>query len=210
LHARVISRRRGVEVEEVAMKTWMSVATVVCAIGAGSAALATSQEKPATSKPAATGAMQDQKTAKPAGADSAFMKTAAMDGMAEVELGRLAMQNAESSDVKQFAQRMVDDHGKANGELKSLAAQKNVTLPTELDAKHKAMHDKLSKMSGAAFDTAYMSHMVTDHKEAVALFQREAKSGTDADTKAFAEKTLPTLREHMKMAQDVSAKTKKK
>ena len=92
----------------------------------------------------------------------------------------------------------------------SLASQKSVTLPTELDAKHKAMHDKLSKLSGAGFDKAYMSHMVTAHKEAVALFEREAKNGTDAEAKSFAEKTLPTLREHLKMAQDVSQRANKK
>lgn len=191
------------------MKTLISALTIVCGMGAGSASVAIAQEKPATPKPAATAGMDDKKTAKP-GADSAFMRTAAMDGMAEVDHGRLAVQNAESSDVKQFAQRMVDDHGKANSELKSLASQKSVTLPIELDAKHKAMHDKLSKLSGAGFDKAYMSHMVTAHKEAVALFEREAKNGTDAEAKSFAEKTLPTLREHLKMAQDVSQRANKK
>jgi putative membrane protein len=142
----------------------------------------------------------------PAAADITFMKTAAMDGMAEVEHGKLAAQQAASSDVKQFAQRMVDDHSKAGDELKGLATQKHVTLATALDAKHKAMQDKLSKLNGTAFDTAYMSHMVTAHKEAVMLFQREAKTGKDAETKAWAEKTLPTLQEHLKMAQEVSSR----
>jgi putative membrane protein len=108
--------------------------------------------------------------------------------------------------VKQFAERMVDDHGKTNTELKSLAAQKNVTLPTELDAKHKAMQDKLSKLSGAAFDRAYMAHMVNAHKDAVALFEKQARSGNDAELKAFAEKKLPTIQQHLKMAQDLNAK----
>ena len=79
-----------------------------------------------------------------------------------------------------------------------------MTLPTELDAKHKAMQDKLSKLKGQAFDKAYMTHMVTAHKQAVTLFQQEAKSGKDAETKAFAEKTLPTLQAHLKMAQEKS------
>jgi len=191
------------------MKAWFSVAATVGALVIGPAALASTQSKPAATKPAATGAAQDTKAAKPsAGADSTFMKTAAMDGMAEVEHGRLAAQNAASDEVKQFAQRMVDDHGKANDELKALASQKNVTLPTELDAKHKAMQDKLSKLKGQAFDKAYMTHMVTAHKQAVTLFQQEAKSGKDAETKAFAEKTLPTLQEHLKMAQGISGKSK--
>lgn len=191
------------------MKTWLSVAAMVCAMTVGSLALGRSQDKPATMRPGATGAPQDPKAAKPAmSADSTFMRTAAVDGMAEVEHGKLAAEHAASNDVKQFGQRMVDDHGKANAELKSVAAQKNVTLPTELDAKHKAMQAKLSKLKGAAFDSAYMAHMVSAHKEAVTLFQREAKSGKDAEVKAFAEKTLPTLQEHFKMAQDLSAKNK--
>ena len=84
---------------------------------------------------------------------------------------------------------------KANDELKGLAAKKNVTLPASLDAKHKALQQKLEKQKGAAFDSAYMEEMVKDHQQAVALFQREAKSGKDPDTKAWAEKTLPTLQE---------------
>ena len=177
------------------MKTWCGVAAIVCAMTV--APMATIQTQ------------QDPKAAKPTtGADSTFMKTAAMDGMAEVEHGQLAAKNAASNEVKQFAQRMVDDHGKANAELKSLAAQKNVTLPTELNGKHKAMQDKLSKLKGAAFDSAYMAHMAMAHKEAVTLFQREAKAGKDAETKAFAAKTLPTLQEHLKLAQDLNAKHK--
>jgi putative membrane protein len=161
------------------------------------------QGKPAPGKPAPDPA------AKPAASpDSAFMRQAAMANMAEVALGQAAAKNAASGDVKQFAQRMVDDHSKALDELKSLASKKSVTLPTELDAKHKGVGDKLSKQQGAAFDTAYMSHMVSAHAEAVGLFEREAKSGKDPDAKAWAEKTLPTVKEHHKMAQDVRAKVK--
>ena len=163
-----------------------------------------SSDRPATTdqKPTA-----DAKTA--ASADSAFMHTAAIGGMAEVELGKLAVANATSSDVKQFAQRMVDDHSKANDELKALAAQKNVKLPAELDAKHKAVVDKLAKQKGAGFDAAYMSEMVNDHNTDVALFQKESKSGKDAETKAWAAKTLPTLQDHQKMAKEIHAKTGK-
>jgi putative membrane protein len=189
------------------MRAWFGVAAMVCTMTVGST-LVNGQDKPATTQPGTAGTPQDAKAKPTAGADSMFMRTAALDGMAEVEHGKLAAQNAASGEVKQFGQRMVDDHGKANTELKGLASQKNVTLPAELDAKHKAMHDKLSKLNGAAFDGAYMAHMATAHKEAVALFQREAKSGSDADLRAFAEKTLPTLQEHLKMAQDLSAKHK--
>jgi putative membrane protein len=184
------------------LKTWVIGTAVVCAWATCQVMTVQAQEKPM--KPATQGSAM---AASAPAADATFMKTAAMDGMAEVEHGKLAAQQAASSDVKQFAQRMVDDHSKAGDELKALASQKQVQLPTALDAKHKAMQDKLAKLNGAAFDTAYMSHMVTAHKEAVMLFQREAKTGKDADTKAWAEKTLPTLQDHLKMAQDVSSKT---
>jgi putative membrane protein len=141
-----------------------------------------------------------------AGADSMFAKEAAIGGMAEVEMGQLAATKAQSPDVKQFGQRMVDDHGKANSELKSLASQKKWTLPYELDQKHKATRDKLEKMSGAQFDHAYMAEMVADHNKDVASFSRESKTGKDAELKAWAAKTLPTLQEHQKMAKEVSSK----
>ena len=90
--------------------------------------------------------------------------------------------------------------------MKSLAAQKNVTLPTALDQQHQADVDKLSKLSGAAFDREYMSMMVKDHVEDVAEFEREAATGSDSDVKAWAGRTVPTLRQHLQMAQDAAAK----
>jgi putative membrane protein len=99
---------------------------------------------------------------------------------------------------------MVDDHGKANDELKTLAQNKSITLPTTLDPKHKATVDRLSKLSGDAFDRAYMTEMLKDHRKDVAAFKTESTSGKDADIKAFASKTLPTLEEHLKMAQDTN------
>jgi putative membrane protein len=185
-----------------------SVVAILFAMSIGPAAIARHQE-PASAKPSAP-KQNPKSTEATMNADSAFMRTAAMDGTAEVEHGKLAAQNAASDDVKQFGQRMVDDHGKANAELKSLASKKGVTLPAELDAKHKAMQDKLSKLNGAAFDSAYVAHMVAAHKDAVALFQREAQTGKDAETKAFAEKTLPTLQDHLKSAQALAAKRQPK
>ena len=143
-----------------------------------------------------------------AAADKAFVMEAAQGGMAEVELGRLATEKASNADVKQFGQRMVDDHGKANDELKGLASQKNVTLPTELDAKHKAARDRLSKLTGDAFDKAYMTDMVADHNKDVAAFTRASKTAKDADLKAWAGKTLPTLQEHQRLAKEVAGKVR--
>lgn len=151
----------------------------------------------------ATGARQKAPSGK-AQADQKFIIEAARGGMAEVELGKLAADKASSDQVKQFGQRMVSDHGKANDELKTIAGGKNITLPTDLDAKDKALHDRLSKLSGAQFDRAYMQAMVRDHRKDVNEFKRESTSGKDADVKAFASKTLPTLEEHLKLAQDAN------
>jgi putative membrane protein len=139
--------------------------------------------------------------ASPSKADQNFVTKAAKGGMAEVQLGKLAADKASNPEVKNFAQRMVDDHSKANDELKSIANQKNITLPTAVDAKDKATYDRLSRMSGAAFDRAYMQNMLNDHKTDVADFQYEARAGADTDVRTFASKTLPTLQEHLKMAE---------
>lgn len=143
------------------------------------------------------------------GADSTFITKAAVGGLAEVKLGQLATQKASSDDVKKFGQQMVDDHGKANDELKQLASSKGVTLPTDLDAKHQATYDRLSKLSGAEFDAAYMKEMVSDHHEDVNEFRQESTGGSDNDTKAWAAKTLPTLEHHLQMAESTNGKVKK-
>lgn len=136
--------------------------------------------------------------------DQKFIHEAAEGGMAEVELGRLAQEKASSAEVKSFGKRMVDDHSKANDELKSLAQSKKVTLPSDLDAKDKATRDRLSKLSGAAFDRAYMRTMLADHKKDVNEFRHESTSAKDPDVKSFAAKTLPTLEDHLKLAQDAN------
>jgi putative membrane protein len=136
-------------------------------------------------------------------ADKTFVTKAAEGGMAEVELGQLATQNAQSDEVKQFGQRMVDDHTKANDQLKQVAEQKGVPLPTDLSAKDKAEKDRLSKLKGEQFDRAYMQHMVMDHKKDVAEFKKESTAAKDSDVKNFAAQTLPTLEDHLKQAQQV-------
>jgi putative membrane protein len=145
-------------------------------------------------------------SAKPGTMDQRFMKEAAQGGMAEVELGKLAVQNASSDYVKKFGQRMVDDHSKANDKLKELASAKGVTLPQAPNAKQKATKDQLSKLSGEQFDKAYMRDMLKDHKQDIAAFQSESNTGHDADVKNFATQTLPTLRDHLKDAQGIAPK----
>jgi len=146
-----------------------------------------------------------QATPKPVSStDETFMLNTAKAGMAEVELGKLAAQNASSDSVKKFGQRMVDDHSKGNDELKTLAASKNVVLPSEVDAQDKAMKDKMAAMKGEAFDREYMAMMVAGHTKVVESFRTEAKSGQDADLKAWVTKTLPAIEAHLKLAQDTN------
>lgn len=141
-------------------------------------------------------------------ADAKFLREAADGGMAEVELGQLASEKASSGEVKQFGQRMIEDHGKANDELKQLATQKHVELPAEPSAKHKATRARLEKLSGEGFDKAYMADMLKDHKKDVAEFQHESTSAKDPDVKIFAAKTLPTLQDHLKQAQGLASGAK--
>jgi putative membrane protein len=141
--------------------------------------------------------------------DSAFAMKAAQGGMAEVQLGQLATQNASNPDVKAFGQRMIDDHTKANERLKAIAGQKGFTLPANVDAKDQATYDRLSKLRGLEFDRAYASDMVKDHREDIAEFEKEANGGNDPDLKRFAADTLPTLREHLSLAEKADAKVRK-
>lgn len=136
--------------------------------------------------------------------DRDFMRMAAQGGLTEVRLGEIAEKQAASDGVKQFGQQMVQDHSKANDELKALAASKGVTLPTTPGAKNEKVIATLSKLSGVAFDKAYVSDMVKDHKEDVSEFAKAAKKCKDPDVKAWAQKTLPTLQMHLKHVQSLT------
>ena len=146
----------------------------------------------ATGEQAGMGAMSSQ--------DQKFLMDAAMSGLKEVELGRVAAQQGTSDQVKQFGQMMVDHHTKANTELMSLASSKGVTLPTALDDKHREDVTKLSARSGAEFDREFSKMMLKDHDKAVSMFEKQSEKGGDADVKAFAAKALPTLQEHLRAA----------
>ena len=134
-------------------------------------------------------------------ADEGFVQKAAMGGIAEVDAGGMAQEKGSSQAVKDFGQKMVQDHSKANDELKQIATSKNMALPTAPDDKHKKAEAMLGAKTGAGFDRAFKAQMVADHKSTIALFQHEATSGSDPDLKAFAAKTLPDLKDHLKMAQ---------
>ena len=136
--------------------------------------------------------------------DNKFLKDAAIGGMIEVELGKIAAQKASSDAVKQFAQKMVDDHTKANEALKQVASRANINVPDALDSKHQSRVDKLSKLSGTEFDRAYIKDQLKDHQQDVKEFQNEAENGNQEEVKNFASKTLPTLQEHLSMAKELN------
>jgi putative membrane protein len=141
---------------------------------------------------------------------STFVVNAANGGMMEVQLGKLAQTNAASADVKKFGQRMIDDHSKANEELKAVAAQKNIAIPDSVSGDKHDMIAKLQDKKGKDFDEAYMDMMVDDHKEDIDEFEKAANNVKDADISGFASRTLPTLQEHLKMAQQIDSTMKHK
>ncbi|MBV9852628.1 MAG: DUF4142 domain-containing protein [Armatimonadetes bacterium] len=138
--------------------------------------------------------------------DLHFMKGAAQGGMAEVALGKVAMQNGSNPNVKQFGRQMVIDHSEANHALRRIAVNEGVALPKGLGAKNDALKRKLSRLHGAAFDRAYVKAMVMDHEEDLAEFQRESNHGKDKRVKTFAGKYLPVIQGHLMMAQDMAKK----
>ena len=138
--------------------------------------------------------------------DKAFAIKAATGGKHEVELGRMAATQASNSEVKAFANRMVQDHSRAGDELMQLTSRLGISLPAEEDITFKQMFDRLSKLKGADFDRAYMNEMVEDHKKDADEISTYASSGTNSDLKAWASKMLPTVREHLQLAQDLEQK----
>lgn len=154
----------------------------------------------------AHGSTVDTMGASHANQDQHFVHEAATGGMLEVELGRLAAERAASAEVKAFGQRMVTDHSKANQQLMQIATSKGITLAKALPADKQQERDRFARLSGAEFDRMYMDHMVKDHKKDVSEFEKQAEKGTDPALRTFAQQTLPTLREHLTLAQSLAGK----
>lgn len=138
--------------------------------------------------------------------DANFAMKAAQGGLTEVKAGQLAATKASNADVKAFGQQMVDDHSKANDQLKSIAQEEKMTLPTDLSGKQQSMYDKLSKLSGAEFDKAYVKAMVMDHQEDVKEFTKESNKGKDEKIKGFASQTLPIIQGHLDKIKGIQSK----
>jgi putative membrane protein len=137
--------------------------------------------------------------------DRNFIQKAAEANQAEVELGKLAQQNAASDAVKQFGQRMVQDHGNANTALMQLAENKGVKLDGKLGKQHAQLRDRLAKLQGANFDREYVKAMVKDHKQDVAEFRKMHSGAVDPNLKAWVDTTLPTLEDHLKTIEGIQS-----
>jgi putative membrane protein len=141
-----------------------------------------------------------QATSASGSADKDFIIEAAKGGMGEVEMGKVAGQKGKSAEVKSFGKQMVADHSKANNELKALAKKKGIALDVKPDTEN---------FSDSNFDKEYAKEMVKDHEKDVSAFEKETKNGKDADVKAWANKTLPTLKHHLQMSKDLQGKVGK-
>jgi putative membrane protein len=135
--------------------------------------------------------------------DTHFARAAALGGMAEIQLGKLAGARASNEVVKAFGERMVVQHGAAGDQLKAAAQKENITLPASPDSKEQQIYDRLARLSGSAFDRAYAKDMVEDHEKDLADFQNEANNGQDENIKAFAAQTIPMIQEHLNQARDM-------
>jgi putative membrane protein len=183
---------------------WLRMSLMVLALIAFAGVAVAEEGQQASAQQSGADANTSGAQAKVSATAQKFVKEAAQGSMAEVELGNLAKDKASKDEVKQFAERMVQDHSKANEELKSIAQQKNIALPTDLPAKEKAHKEKLASLSGDEFDREYMRQMLKDHRKDVNEFKRASKNVKDEDIQNFAQKTLPTLQDHLKQAQQVA------
>ncbi|HKO90945.1 MAG TPA: DUF4142 domain-containing protein [Polyangiaceae bacterium] len=140
-----------------------------------------------------------------AAAPQDFVKKAGVAGLYEVRAAELARDKAQSENVRAFANMMLDDHRKANEELRGLAKKRSWNMPSEMDSKHAKLVDRLSKLSGADFEREYAQQQLQAHEQAVALFKKEGDKGSDPDLKAWAAGKVPTLETHLKEAQALRA-----
>jgi putative membrane protein len=136
--------------------------------------------------------------------DQTFIKEAAQGGLMEVQAGQLAQRQGQSSEIKQLGQRLAQDHSKANAELMQIAQTKGITLEKTLDAKHKTHLQELSAKQGAEFDKTFAKQALKHHKKSISKFEKASEQSQDLQLKGFAQKTIPVLREHLRMAQSAA------
>ncbi|HWL93477.1 MAG TPA: DUF4142 domain-containing protein [Phycisphaerae bacterium] len=142
------------------------------------------------------------------GGDPAFVHAAASANRLEIELGKMAFEKANDAAVRDFGRRMIDDHSKAQTELEGIVKDTDINLSSDLDAHHREMVDRLSRLSGVEFDREYISMMVEDHQKVIERFESQTRNGHVAALRDFASKTVATLREHRSAAEEIRAKLK--
>jgi putative membrane protein len=147
-----------------------------------------------------------QNTTSASSSDKKFVHSALEGGNAEIQLGQLAAQKGSSEDVKQFGQKMVDDHTKLGDQMKQIAQQQGIEVPDGVPAKDKALQTKLSSLSGDAFDKAYIKAMLKDHQKDLSEFKKEASSGNDTSIKDAASQGVQVISQHLQMVQDMAKK----
>jgi putative membrane protein len=169
------------------MRIWVSLAAAACVVVL--AAPVSAEDKPFS--------------------DNEFIMKAASSGMAEVALGKIAQVKATNAEVKKFAERMVTDHGKVNEELARIVRDMKGTLPEKPAEEHEKHLKHFSGGEVKNFDQEYMKHMVESHTKGVELFTKASKECKNAQLKAFAEKTLPTVKEHLELAKNLNEQLNK-
>lgn len=137
--------------------------------------------------------------------DASFYKKAAEGGMFEVDTGNQAAKASNNQQIKDFGQMLATDHTAANDKLKSIAATKNISLPSTASVGQMAQKAKLDVLTGDTYDKSFVNTQIKAHEQTIALFKKEIATGQDADAKAFAAATLPTLRKHLKQARSIAA-----
>jgi putative membrane protein len=184
---------------------------IVCRVGMGLLVIGLFLSVAATESGSWVSAGKDpttQKSSKTNANDQQFLRKAADDDLAEIEMAKLALHKASSQQVKGFAQTLVDDHSKTKHQLEKIASNKHIDIPKGLSAKNQATKDWLAKFSGEQFDNAYMAEMVKDHQQDVATFRYEVNSAQDVDIREFADKSLPTLESRLKQAENIAPELK--
>ncbi len=180
----------------------VSLLALCAAVPAGAADLAQNQPAPRQTAPGGPGAVQGQRSLSPA--DVQFLDQVAVDGRAEVEMGRLAMQKAQEPAVREFGRWMMTDHSMIDDTLTRIAARSGVQLSPGLDSRHQAELQQLQRLSGPQFDQRYIAAQVQGHRQTVAAFQQQAQNGSDLLLKTVAGNALPMLEQHLAQAEELA------
>jgi putative membrane protein len=186
--------------------SFISLAIAACCFGCGNSQQDSAKDAKDTNavKMDSTGTGEHSTPAIPASVskdDATFVVNVADAGMTEVQLGQLAQQKGTDKEVKDYGAMMEKDHTAAGDKLKAVASSKNITMPAAVSPDMQKAINDLQQKSGKDFDKAYINQMIDDHKKVISMFESESKNGSDADIKAFADGTLPTLRKHLDEAQ---------